>query len=503
MIEDSSRDLFTANVDLQKQVSLFGSLLDALQIGVLGELPDGTICFANAYFCRLFDINGSPQELLGFPHAQISGLEQAIPQARILAEEITLKNGKICERDYIPIVDQNKQLINHLWIYRDVTDQRKLETQLRQSQKMESIGQLAGGIAHDFNNLLTVIIAQTETIKTANSVNPQEMERIKTISTCAERAASLTKQLLAFSRQEIIHVSILDFNATIANTVKILSQLIGENIQIKFRPTNNGLPVKADRSQIEQILMNLAVNARDAMPNGGELTIETGLIELPEKGRMAMLAVSDTGVGMDQKTVEKIFEPFFTTKAVGKGTGMGLATVHGIVQQHGGSISAQSEPGSGTTFKLYFPCIENQVPAEPESIVPSITSAPAEGTGTILVVEDEDMVRQIVVDILQSNGYKVLQAPDGIEALKIYATYSGPIDLVLTDVIMPNMGGADLVAKLKAQHKVPHTMFMSGYTANTIAEQGILPRDVNFIHKPFVKNDLLRAVQEAIKTSKT
>jgi PAS domain S-box-containing protein len=385
-------------------------------------------------------------------------------------------------------------------------DKRALEEQLRQSQKMEAVGQLAGGVAHDFNNLLTVIQGYCDLIlKDLDEKNRffQDMQEIKKAS---EHATSLTRQLLAFSRKQILQPKILDLNDLVLNMDKMLRRLIGEDIELVTLLSKDLGRVKADPGQIEQVIFNLAVNARDAMPKGGKLTIETADAELDEHyarsrigvkpGRYVRISVSDNGIGMPSGVKDRIFEPFFTTKEKGKGTGLGLSTVYGIVKQSGGNVWVYSEPNQGTTFKIYLPMIEEAADFLSQTFIPT---KPFLGTETILLVEDEEAVRKLASTILQSNGYKVLEAGNGEEALRIAQEQNGnPIHLILTDVVMPGMSGSQLAERLVSQWPEMKVLYMSGYTDNAIVHHGILDQGKPYIQKPFNPSALAEKVRDIL-----
>ncbi len=368
--------------------------------------------------------------------------------------------------------------------------ERAKAEQLRQSQKMEAVGQLAGGVAHDFNNLLTVITGYSEIgIRRMSTGDPlrKNMEEIKR---AADRAASLTRQLLAFSRKQMFQTKVIDLNSVVADMNTLLRRLIGENIDLVSSLEPSLCKIKADPGQIEQVLMNLVVNARDAMPRGGKLTIKTSNAVLDQTskslpstkpGRFLMLTVSDTGVGMDAETRKRVFEPFFTTKEIGKGTGLGLATVYGIVKQSGGNIVVYSELGQGTTFKIYLPVADDFVTDDEEVKAPEVPR----GHGTILLVEDEELVRTLAREILETNGYEVVSAANGVEALRVCAGYEGHIDLLITDVVMPQMGGRELAERLVELRPSTKVLYMSGYTDDAIVMHGVLDDQMAFIQKPF------------------
>ena len=391
---------------------------------------------------------------------------------------------------------------------RNITGRRQLEEQLRQAQKMEAIGRLAGGIAHDFNNILVPIIGYVELAMMDISPVDKLYADLRRVQEAAEQAAGLTRQILAFSRKQMLEMRILNLNAVIAEFQKMAQRLIGEDIALEISLEANLYPVKADKGQLEQVLLNLAINARDAMPAGGKLTIETANAYLDEAyvqkyanvlspGGYAMLAVSDTGHGMDAQTRQQIFEPFFTTKEHGKGTGLGLATVYGIIKQHQGHIGVYSEPGIGTTFKIYLPQAEDSTIQTSEAAAPIATSL--YGTETILVVEDEDMVRKLVCETLSTHGYKVIEAQNVTEALQRASERAETIHLLLTDVIMPEMNGRKLSEKVIALHPAVKVLFMSGYTANVIGHHGVLEKDINFLQKPFTVRSLLQKVRRILR----
>jgi PAS domain S-box-containing protein len=382
---------------------------------------------------------------------------------------------------------------------------RKAEDQFRQAQKMEAVGRLASGIAHDFNNLLTVITASAQLLLEALPEDSPSSPLLEEIVGSADRAASLTRQLLAFSRKQVLQAEVLDMNVLITDMDKMLRRVIGEDVL--FSTVQAGVPclVKADRGQLEQVIMNLVVNARDAMPDGGRLTIETRTVHLDETyarlypevrpGPYVLLAVTDTGTGMTETVKARVFEPFFTTKEVGKGTGLGLAMVYGTVKQSGGHIAVYSEPGRGSTFKVYLPCTAAETRVVPST--GSVYNIP-DGTGTVLLVEDEDKVRAITSRILQGKGYTVLEARHGSEALDLFEHTAEDITLVVTDVIMPQMNGPDLVQRLLAHRPDLKVLFLSGYTDTTVFRHGLLDEGKAFLQKPFTPGALTRKVHEVL-----
>lgn len=397
--------------------------------------------------------------------------------------------------------------------YRDIIERklaeealRESEEQLRLAQKLESVGRLAGGIAHDFNNLLVVINGYSDLLLRRKGVDEASLEKIEQIKKAGERAAVLTRQLLAFSRRQVLQPKVLDLNTSVNSIGKMLQRLIGEDIELVLSLKPALGHVKADPGQIEQVLMNLVVNARDAMPNGGTLLIETANIELNTKyafehvavqpGPYIMLIVTDNGHGMDAQTRKQIFEPFFTTKEIGKGTGLGLSTAYGIVKQSGGYIWVYSEVGQGSTFKIYLPRVDEETSPALEDV--SDTALP-KGTGTILLVEDEPMVREIARRTLEMSGYKVLEAANGRDALDVVAQEQGSIDLVLTDVIMPQMGGRELAAHLTSRLPLTKILYMSGYTDHALTHNGILETNIAFLEKPFTPDTLSRRVRDLLE----
>jgi two-component system cell cycle sensor histidine kinase/response regulator CckA len=379
---------------------------------------------------------------------------------------------------------------------RDVTEQRRLQQQLTQSQKMEAVGRLAGGIAHDFNNLLTVITSYSELLLQDLSRDDPRRDDVEQVRKAADGAAALTRQLLSFSRQQVIEPKAIDLNTVVENLKKILQRVIGEDVELATVLAPDLRAVRADVSQIEQILMNLAVNARDAMPTGGKLTIETNnVLHGPERAQpFVMLAVTDTGTGMDEATKARIFEPFFTTKQVGKGTGLGLATVYAIVTQGQGLIWVYSELGHGTSVKIYLP----QVDAIASSAASDAPMVVPRGTETVLLVEDAAAVRAVAKQTLVRQGYQVLEASDGEDALHIAKRHRGPIDLVLTDVVMPRVGGRELVERLSAVRPDVRVLFMSGYTDDSVVRHGILEGGVPYLQKPFAPDGLARKVRDVL-----
>jgi PAS domain S-box-containing protein len=403
-----------------------------------------------------------------------------------------------------PLHDDAGRLTHFVGVQTDVTPFKHLEAQFLQAQKMEVVGQLAGGVAHDFNNLLTIITGYSDLVLATLDRRHDARPMLDEIRKAGERAAGLTRQLLAFSRKQVLQPRVLDLNDLVANVQKMLSRLIGENIQL-FTTLDPLLgPVKADPGQIEQILVNLAVNARDAMPGGGRLTVQTADVEVDEAssracpelrpGRYAVLTVTDTGCGMDRQTLDRIFEPFFTTKGQGQGTGLGLATVYGIVKQSGGHVRAESEPGRGATFQIYLPVVTE----EPGFAEVARRRGPAPGgRETVLLVEDEEGVRAMARHVLESNGYTVLEAENGQDALRVVGG-RGEVDLLLTDVVMPHLGGRGLAEQVTALRPGVKVLYMSGYTDDTVIRTGVLESENEFLQKPFTTVALLEKVREVL-----
>ncbi|MBN1995050.1 MAG: PAS domain S-box protein [Anaerolineae bacterium] len=499
----------------------YRTLIERMSEGLLQVDNDDIIQFVNDRFCEM--VGYSRNELLGKPASELR-LQEKIAKNHLQAQDsfdqyetqLMKKSGEMLwvQVGGAPVLDAEGKIIGSVRIHTDITERKraeetraKLEEQLRQSQKMEAVGTLAGGIAHDFNNLLTAIMGYSGlALDTLSPDNPTYND-IQGIQKTAERAANLTRQLLAFARRQMIELRVLNLNELILNMGKMLHRLIGEDIELVTIPTPNLGLVKIDPGQFEQVLVNLAINARDAMPNGGKLTIETANVTLDwpyaqqhaevVPGEYIMLAVSDNGVGMTEEVQDHIFEPFFTTKEVNKGTGLGLATCFGIVKQSDGHIWVYSEPGKGTTFKVYLPRI-----LEPETASPFKHNAFSDlprGKETVLLVEDEFAVRDLAARMLRQQGYKLLEAANGHEALRLAQKMSEEkIDLLVTDVIMPRLGGRDLAHRLKATHPSLKVLFTSGYADNAIVHHGVLEPGLAFLQKPFSPEMLVRKVREVL-----
>ncbi len=400
--------------------------------------------------------------------------------------------------------DQDGTVERFSTIARDRSRERELEEQFRQAHKMEAVGRLAGGVAHDFNNLLSAITGFTELAQAQLERGHPAIADLDQVRLATDRAASLTRQLLAFGRKQIRQVRVMDLNATVRETLPMLQRLVDDSVEISMQSSSSAVNIKADPNQIQQILLNLVVNARDAMPRGGVVTIETQDVTLDsaqaglkldvKPGRYAVIAVSDTGSGMDEATRERIFEPFFTTKGAGEGTGLGLSTVFGIVQQSGGSIWVYSEVGRGTTFKVYFPSTDEALCLRLESSRPA---APGSG-GVVLLVDDDEQLRDMVARVLRRAGYTVLNAKTPAEALRLAREHRGDIDVLLTDVLMPTMSGSEVAKQVLEARPTTAVLYMSGYTENSIVHQGVLDPGVNFIAKPLTPSQLLEALRELL-----
>ncbi len=405
----------------------------------------------------------------------------------------------------VPLRDNTGAIVGLIGISRNITERRQLEEQLRQAQKMEAVGRLAGGIAHDFNNLLTIIFGYSDVLRSEMSEADGARESVDAINDAAARAAALTRQLLAFSRQSMLQPKVLDLNATISDTGRMLSRLIGENIDVSLVLDPSIARVRVDPGQLDQVLMNLAVNARDAMPTGGSLTISTHRTDLSAAraarleltaGAHVMVEVNDTGCGMTPEVVARIFEPFFTTKSVGNGTGLGLAMVFGIVRQSGGAIEVESEVGAGSTFRIFLPVVSEGISGAADS-----GRSAVRGTETLLLVEDDHGVRELAVAGLRAHGYTVLSALDGRAALDVAGQHRGPIALLVTDVVMPHMSGGELANQLRLRRPDIRVLFVSGYTNDAVVREGVLLSEVAFLQKPYSPTDLAVSVRHVLDAS--
>jgi two-component system cell cycle sensor histidine kinase/response regulator CckA len=509
---------------LQQREEMFKSLFEAAPDGIVLVSAEGIITIANTEaerifgyargaltgraFDTLFPSDGRGNDALP-PEAYFAN-----PERRRMGEGHDLRARRCDGSDFPidmslgPFAHEGRPMV--LGIVRDMTAQRSVESQLRQAQKMEAVGRLAAGVAHDFNNILSVILSYAQMME--DDLGPEEPLRASAmeIRTAGMRAVDLTRQLLTFSRQQVRVASVVDLDQTVAGMESMLRRLLGAHIKLTVLPGAGPWRVRVNPGELEQVLMNLAVNARDAMPEGGNLTIETKKVELDDDyasahhdvvaGSYVMLAVSDTGTGIDKDTLARIFEPFFTTKDMTKGTGLGLATVFGIVKQSAGHIWVYSEPGVGTTFRVYFPRTD-AAPEAQQSMRP--VAEVGRGTETILLVEDDDHVRAVARGILRKNGYVVLEAPNGGEALLICEQHRAIIHLLLTDVVLPRMSGRQLAERLGASRPEMKVLFMSGYTDDAILQHGILNSDVEYLQKPITPSSLTRKIREVLAAPNT
>ena len=494
----------------------YTALVQHAPIGIYRSSPDGRFLAVNAALVRMLG-HDSAADVLALDLARDVYADPA-ERDRLLARDsytehdydeveatwkrkdgrlLTLQLNVRVARDAVGRVEYYETFV------RDLTDQRRLQQQLVQSQKMEAVGRLAGGIAHDFNNLLTVITSYSDLLLEDLAPTDPMRQDVEQVRHAADGAAALTRQLLAFSRQQVLAPRVVNLSAVVQSVEKMLRRVIGEDVELVTSLAPDLGAVKADVGQLEQVLMNLAVNARDAMPTGGKLTLETANVEHDPNyareqeaspvRRFVMLAVSDTGIGMDEATKARIFEPFFTTKEPGKGTGLGLATVYGIVRQSGGFIWVYSEPGRGTTFKIYLP----EVDAPPDAAGGAATELPR-GTETVLLVEDAAAVRAAVRQVLERQGYTVLEAPHGNAALALATAHEGPIHLLLTDVVMPGLSGRQVADQLKQLRPDTRVLYASGYTDDAVVRHGVLEAGIAYLQKPFTTGGLARKVREVL-----
>src|SRR5690348_3946727 len=500
---------------LRRSEANFRSVIENSPYGALRTLLDGRILLANPAVVRMLGYSSESEVLNLNMGADV--YRNAADRARVVEQsrnaeylkdiEVEWKHrsgAAIMVRFSSHVVRSHDGEIDHCdLMVQDITKQRNLEEQLRQAQKMEAIGRLAGGVAHDFNNLLGVIIGYSDLA--LDQIDPSSVVggQVEQIRRAGERAGALTRQLLAFSRQQVLDTKTLHLNAIISDMAQLLMRLIGEDVELQTKLESELHAIRGDQGQIEQVIMNLAVNARDAMPHGGKLMIETRNVTVEEDGQRhtsmapgdyVLLTISDTGVGMDAETQAHIFEPFFTTKTQGKGTGLGLATVYGVVKQSGGYIWVYSEPGLGATFKVYLPRVLDELQTSPSAD----TGNPHQRPATVLVVEDETSLRTFTCTLLQNHGYTVLEAGDGEEALALARQYQKPIHLLLTDMIMPGMNGPAVAEKLASAHPEAKVLFMSGYTG--FVSRGLIDPNAVLVSKPFTREELLRKIQQVLSS---
>jgi len=523
-LEESEAESTKARADLEKALDQAQSIIDAVRNPMLVLDHELKVVSANKSFYDTFKVK--PQETQGRNLYNLGKREWDLPELRTLLDGVREQNAdfehhevehefkkigpRIMHLHGKPIYSNGEKTNLIALTIEDVTEQKKLEEQLIQAQKMEALGRVTAAIAHDFNNILTAIVGNSHLLLMDLGEGDPRREEVEEIVKASEKASALISQLMAFSRKQPIKPRALNLNEILADMEGMLRRTMGEDVEFaSILEPDLGL-ARVDASQIEQVIMNLSVNARDAMSGGGKLTFETANVDLdpayfkihgvePKPGPYVMLAVTDSGTGIEKDVQNKIFDPFFTTKQKGKGAGLGLSTVYGIVKQNGGFIWVYSEPGQGTTFKIYFPRAEKEV----EKSVPGEKEPSDElvGSETILFVDDDDMVRNIGVKTLQMRGYKVLEARSPKEALDISARYQGPIHLLLTDVVMPEMDGAKLVTRLETQRPEMIVLYMSGYTDNAILHRGVLPKGTKFLQKPFAPESLARKVRDVLDGS--
>lgn len=521
-----AEELRRANEELHRRTteqlgeyrSRLASIIDSSEDAILSKDLKGMITSWNKGAERIYGY--TPEEVVGKhislltlsdrPH-EIPEILEKIGRGQKIEQYESVRLAKDGRRldvsiSVSPLRNAAGDIVGASAIARDITAQKRSEGQLRRSQKMEAIGRLAGGVAHDFNNVLGIINACAEFLRDRIDRGAESSLYVENIKKAIERGRSLTKQLLAFSRTSAIQPRVLDLNERLRDISKLLHPLLGEDVEILLVPGTPSAVVEADPGQLDQIVVNLAVNARDAMPRGGKFILETGAVKFDETsaeqqhamapGKYVMLAVSDTGSGMDEATVSRIFEPFFTTKEAGHGTGLGLATVYGIVKQSAGHIMVYSEPGQGTTFKIYLPSAEHKIGIG--SKVETETVSPKRQGTTILLVEDDEIMRSLTRKLLEEHGYSVIEADDGKSALEWVNSHPDPIDLLLTDVVMRRMSGPELAEHLSTSHPALKVVYMSGYTGELMANREVLKRGVTLLEKPFSRTALLNTIHTSL-----
>ncbi|MBI5576232.1 MAG: Cache 3/Cache 2 fusion domain-containing protein [Deltaproteobacteria bacterium] len=514
----------TIRKQAEEDLARLGMAVEQAGEAVVITDADGTIQYVNPSFERLTGygrdevLGKNPRILKSGKHDKdfYGTMWNILTQGKVWSGKIVnrSKDGNLFEEFAVisPVRDASGRIVNFVAVKRDLTHEIEMEEQLRQSQKMEAIGKLAGGVAHDFNNLLTVITGYCDLILYGLPKHGPWRHEVEGIKNAADRAAAVTRQLLAFSRKQVFQLKDVDMNDVVANLDGMLRRLIGEDIDLQTSLREDLWNVRIDPAQIEQVIVNTVVNARDAMPEGGKLTIETDNVMLDETyvqthlnvkpGPYMMLAITDTGCGMDESVRSRIFEPFFTTKEVGKGTGLGLSTVYGIIKQSSGYIWAYSEPDRGTTFKIYLPRVlagEMELPHVARGAVAAMQG----GAETVLLAEDEDLVRELVIEILNQAGYTVLPAHDGVDAMRIAEKHEGPIHLLITDVVMPQMNGRELARRMLASRPDIKVIYISGYTEDAIIHHGVLDPGMHFVQKPFRPGDLVRKIREVLDATET
>jgi two-component system, cell cycle sensor histidine kinase and response regulator CckA len=508
----------TARIQAEEKARMYANIVEYLQMGLyVYHLDDVT----DDRSLRLVAANPAAEKLLGIPNVHALGMtiDQIFPKLRergipaVIAD--VARNGTTGE--YLDFTYSDERVIEAVWsfnifpapngcagvCFQNVTERKRLEARLIQSHKLEGIGRLAGGVAHDFNNLLTGILGYVEIAKMSLPPDSPVHQPLQEVFGAGERAKNLTKQLLAFAQRQIVEPRVLNVNRLIADFHKLLARILRDDIDIALSFCSENPCVKIDPGQFEQVVMNLAINARDAMPSGGRLTIQTRVVKLDGRclrdlplGEYVLITIHDTGTGIDPEVLPHIFEPFFTTKAAGIGTGLGLATVHGIIQQNGGHIDVESAENKGSTFRIHLPRVS------PESITDAVRMSPPEevpnGTETVLLVEDEEIVRNVAARTLRAYGYTVLEAMDADTAMTIANQYGGNIDMLLTDVVMPRVSGAQLARRIQEQWPRVKVLYSSGYTDNTIVHHGVLDDGIAFLPKPYTPTALARKVREIL-----
>jgi PAS domain S-box-containing protein len=502
--------------EIGKYRARLASIVDSSEDAIISKDLDGTITA----------FNRGAQKMYGYTSDEVIGKNISLLTPPDRPDEIPKILARIRRGEYIthyesvritkdgrrlavsisisPIRDDAGKIVGASAIARDFTEQKRAEEHLRQAQKMEAVGRLAGGLAHDFNNILGIITACTELLRSGDS-SDQNAPFIANIRKAVVRGTSLTRQLLAFTRKTPVQPQLIDLNSHLKDVTKLIRPLMGDDVEIVSQPRCPSAIIEIDPGQLDQIVLNLGVNSRDAMPRGGKFILETDVLELDDvfteqhrpmrPGRYVVLAVSDNGVGMDQETSSRIFEPFFTTKKIGKGTGLGLATVYGLVQQNGGQVWVYSEPGRGTTFKIYLPSAEEKLGERTEAMT-EIPVRRRDGT-TVLLVEDDEIMLSLTGQLLLENGYSVLEAKDGNTALEIVRSHPDPIHLLLTDVVMRGMSGPELVSEIRSSHPEVKPIFMSGYTGELIAQDQPATRSVPLLEKPFTRASLYKILDSA------